>query len=67
MPWIRFDCSTMDDDFCIDGLSGDEFKAWALFLLRVKALGARGRVKVASLASLARNWMVPEQAIASRR
>jgi hypothetical protein len=64
MPWIRFDCSTLDDEFCIE-LAGEEFKAWALFLLRVKAMGARGRVKVAALSSLSRNWGVPEKSIRS--
>lgn len=64
MPWIRFDCCILDDDFAIE-LTGDEFKAWSLFLLRTKALGARGRVKTASLSSLSRNWNVAQDAINS--
>ena len=64
MPWIRFDCSTLDDEFAI-GLTGEEFKAWALFLLRVKAQGGRGRVGVTSVSVLARNWNVKQSAILS--
>jgi len=65
MPWIRFDCSILDDDFVINELNGGEFKAWALFLLRVKAQGARGSVPITSLRSLSRNWNVPESEIVS--
>lgn len=64
MAWIRFDCSTLDNDFVIN-LSGDEFKSWTLFLLRCKALGARGSVPVTSLENLSRNWNVPVAAIKS--
>jgi hypothetical protein len=62
MPWIRFDCSTLDDDW-IATLSGDEFKAWVFFLLRVKSVGARGRVRVTSPTALSRTWGLPESAI----
>jgi len=65
MSWIRLDCSILDDEFLIEALTGDEFKAWSLFLIRVKALGARGSVAITSTKSLSRNWNVPEGAILS--
>jgi len=64
MAWLRLDCAMLDDDF-VRHISGDEFKAWTLFLLRVKALGARGSVPISSTATLAYNWMVPETAVIS--
>lgn len=65
MAWIRLDCATLDDDFCIEKLTAEEFKAWILFLLRIKAIGARGSAPVASLCSLARNWQVSSESITS--
>jgi len=63
LSWIRLDCSALDDKFLIDELSGDEFKAWTLFLLRVKAVGARGSVPITSTSMLARSWNLPESSI----
>lgn len=65
MAWIRLDCATLDDDFCIEKLNAEEFKAWILFLLRVKSIGARGSVPMVSSSSLARNWQVSAESISS--
>jgi hypothetical protein len=64
MAWIRLDCSMLDDEFTYS-LTGDEFKAWTLFLLRVKAYGGRGKVGMASVETLSRTWNVPKSAIGS--
>lgn len=64
MPWMRLDCSTLEDEFVI-GLTGDECKAWMFFLLRTKAMGARGRVKKVATAALARLWNTPQGAVES--
>jgi len=65
MSWIRLDCACLDDSFIIEELTGDEFKAWCLFLLRVKAVGAKGSVPIASTSMLGRNWGVKGKTVAS--
>ena len=64
MAWIRSDCAKLSDDWLLD-LDGDEYKAFDLFLHRVKAEGARGSVAVTSVATLGRQWNVPAEKVRS--
>lgn len=65
MAWIRLDCSALSDELLIVTLEPAEFKAWVLFLLRVKAEGARGSVAMTSHVMLERLWNVPTGTIES--
>lgn len=65
MAWIRSDCSILSDEWLLTELDGWEFKAWTMFLHRVKAEGARGSVKVTSTKILATQWLIPVTAVQS--
>jgi len=63
MAWIRLDCAMLSDEWALMTLTPEEFKAWTLFLLRVKSEGARGTVKIASAKVLSAQWFISEPGV----
>jgi len=65
MAWIRSDCAKLSDEWYLTTLNPAERNAFDLFVLRVKAEGARGSVACTGTAILASQWFMDEATVAS--